>query len=83
MCEYCGADKCDHDVIGVFPPDMIAMVRNHSLCVICEGYGIYSLPQFKNPRPCPVCQGVGQMNQSLLPSSEVIADMLMNVFPPR
>jgi hypothetical protein len=83
MCDICGDKDVTCDVIGVFPPDFIAMVPNHSVCKICEGYGTYTLPHFKNPRPCPVCQGVGQMNENLLPSTETIAQMLMHVFPPR
>jgi hypothetical protein len=83
MCDICGDEKKACDVIGIFPPDMIAMMTTHTQCRICEGYGTYTLPHFHNPRPCPVCQGVGQMNVKLLPSTETIALMLMHVFPPR
>jgi hypothetical protein len=83
MCDICGDKDVTCEVIGVFPPDFIAMAPNHSVCPVCEGYGTYTLPHFKNPRPCPVCQGVGQMNKELLPSKETIASMLMHVFPPR
>jgi hypothetical protein len=82
MCDICGDEDATCEVIGVFPPDFVAMVRNHSMCPVCEGCGIYTLAHFKNPRPCPICQGVGQMNTDLLPSQGAIAQMLMHVFPP-
>jgi len=83
MCDICGEENVTCEVIGVYPPGMIAMKENHIVCPICEGCGQYKLPSFKNPRPCPVCQGVGQMNPKLVPSSETIADMLLKVIAPR
>jgi hypothetical protein len=83
MCDNCGDENVNCNLIGVYPPDMIARVLNHSVCPVCEGYGLYRLPHFKHPRPCPICKGTGQTNIDLLPSKEAIAQMLMYVLPPR
>jgi len=84
MCDICGDERKNCEVIGVFPPDMMAWRRNWMECPVCESTGQYTLPHFKNPRPCPICKGVGCLNRDLMQTSpEVIAQMLMYVFPPR
>lgn len=84
MCDICGYGHKSCRVIGMFPQDMLAWRRNWIECPVCESMGQYALPHFRNPRPCPICKGVGCLNKDLMQKSpEVIADMLMTVFPPR
>jgi hypothetical protein len=83
MCDYCGADKCNHDMIGIFPPDMVAWRRSHVLCPMCEGFGTVTMEHWKNPKPCAVCMGVGQINKKLIPHPMVMIEMVVKVLPPR
>jgi hypothetical protein len=41
------------------------------------------MEHWKNPKPCAVCMGVGQINKNLIPHPIVMIEMVMKVFPPR
>jgi DnaJ-class molecular chaperone len=64
--------------------DVTAFRRREMACVLCGGKGFAILvhedetPIWKNPRPCPVCKGVGQHSTKFIPTQEQIQDMMLN-----
>lgn len=64
--------------------DVTAFRRREMLCVLCEGRGQAMLLDqqenelWKNPRPCPVCRGVGQHKTTFIPTMDQIQDMMIN-----
>ncbi len=64
--------------------DVMAFRRNEIACVMCGGKGNAILvhqdetPIWKNPRPCPVCKGVGQHSAKSIPTHEQMQDMMIN-----
>lgn len=64
--------------------DLIVRNEMHVMCPLCKNTGKVMLTGgddmhlWKNPRPCPICKGVGQMHKDRLPSEEEIAHAMMN-----
>ena len=64
--------------------DVTAYRRKEIACVLCSGRGQAILVNddeteiWKNPRPCPVCKGVGQHKTSFVPTQEQIRYMMIN-----
>ena len=60
--------------------DLYVFKRNHGDCRLCKGAGqlLFLEGKWKNPRPCPVCRGVGQMREDQMPSGEQMVDMVLN-----
>jgi hypothetical protein len=64
--------------------DVTAFRRGQILCVLCGGKGNAILVDEKenevwnNPRPCPVCKGVGMHSTRFIPSLSQIEYMMLN-----
>ncbi len=66
--------------------DVTAYRRGQILCVLCAGKGNAMLVNddesdvWKNPRPCPVCKGVGMHGTRNMPTVGQIQYMMNNYF---
>ncbi len=66
--------------------DVTAYRRGQILCVLCSGKGNAMLVNddesevWKNPRPCPVCKGVGMHSTRNMPTIGQIQYMMNNYF---
>jgi DnaJ-class molecular chaperone len=65
--------------------DVSAFIRKNVSCPLCKGAGKAMLTDQEDnnlwvaPRPCPICQGVGQVHSKRLPmSQEFISDAMIN-----
>jgi DnaJ-class molecular chaperone len=64
--------------------DLIVSNKMHVMCPLCKNTGKVMLTteddknQWKHPRPCPICKGVGQMHKDRIPGEEEIAHAMMN-----
>jgi len=64
--------------------DVTAFRRREMACVLCGGRGQALLVDeqerelWKNPRPCPVCRGVGQHSTRHIPTHEEMQEMMLN-----
>lgn len=82
MCEYCGQDGNKCDVIGVYDSDeFIAKMPLHVLCPMCDGKSLLKMAGWKNPKPCPICKGVGQMHKFDVPTREKMVEMVLEITP--
>jgi hypothetical protein len=65
--------------------DCIARVYNNIECPLCRNSGKVMLSDdevhlWKHPRPCPICQGVGQIHKDKIPTEDEIAYKMTNYF---
>lgn len=64
--------------------DVTAFRRGDICCTFCGGKVKAMLVDedgshlWKNPRPCPVCKGVGQHSTKNIPTAEEIQEMMTN-----
>lgn len=71
---------------GITMADVTAFRRGQILCVLCGGRGQAILCDeqereiWKNPRPCPVCKGVGMHSTKFIPDHAQIQVMMLNYF---
>jgi hypothetical protein len=69
---------------GITMADVTAYRRGQILCVLCSGKGNAILVDekerelWKNPRPCPVCRGVGMHSTRFIPTQDQIESMMIN-----
>jgi hypothetical protein len=64
------------------PVEYCAIIPGDVLCPMCEGKAFVSMEGWKNKKPCPICRGVGQMKENLIPSRQIMIQKMMAITPP-
>lgn len=48
-------------------------VRDNTICTLCRGAFSVITDEWQNPRPCPICKGVGQIPIERMPTDKEMA----------
>lgn len=70
------------DNVYMVPTEFAAIMPMDVLCPMCEGHGLLMMENWNHKKPCPVCKGVGQMNEFRIPSTEAMVLMVLEITPP-
>lgn len=70
----------DEDYVMV-PLEFCAIMPNDILCPMCDGYAFLKMEGWTSKKPCPICKGVGQLNEFHVPSKQRMVQMVLAMTP--